>query len=67
MVIAGNGTFTGSGTIYLPSASFTFNGNNATLNGRQLVAKTVEIQNGNINVDFNSGDTAQPVLPRLSE
>ncbi len=67
MVIAGNGTFDGSGTIYLPSAPFTFDGNNATLTGSQLIAKTVNLQNGNITIDFSSGNTAQPILPRLSE
>jgi hypothetical protein len=44
-----------------------FDGNNATLTGSQLVAKTVNIQNGNITIDFNPGNTAQPILPRLSE
>lgn len=65
--IAGNGTLSASGTIYLPNAAFVMDGNNATLTGSQLVAKTVEIQNGNINISFNSGTTAQPVLPRLAE
>lgn len=67
MTISGNGTFNGSGTIYLPSAQFTFNGNNATLTGSQLIAKDVNIQNGNITIDFNAGATAQPILPRLAE
>ncbi len=67
MTIAGNGTFTGTGTIYVPTAPFTFNGNNATLTGSQLVANTINVQNGNLNVNFNAGTTAQPVLPRLAE
>jgi hypothetical protein len=67
MTIAGNGSFVGTGTIYVPNAAFVFNGNNATLTGSQLVAKTVDIQNGNITIDFNAGNTAQPILPRLSE
>ena len=46
---------------------FAFDGNDATLTGSQLVARTVDIQNGNITIDFNNGNTAQPVLPRLSE
>lgn len=66
-VIAGNGTLSASGTIYLPNAAFRMDGNNATLTGSQLVAKTVNIQNGNISITFASGSTAQPVLPRLSE
>jgi hypothetical protein len=67
MTISGNGTFTGSGTVYLPSANFRFNGNNATLTGSQLIANTVDIQNGNLNINFNGGTTAQPILPRLAE
>ena len=67
MTIAGNGSFAGTGTIYVPTAAFVFDGNNATLTGSQLVAKTVNIQNGNITIDFNPGNTAQPILPRLSE
>jgi Putative Flp pilus-assembly TadE/G-like len=67
MTISGNGTFTGTGTIYLPSASFRFNGNNATLTGSQLVANTVDIQNGNLTIDYTGGNTAQPILPRIAE
>jgi hypothetical protein len=67
MEIAGNGTFSGTGTIYVPTATFFFNGNNATLTGSQLIAKLVNIQSGNININFDAGNTAQPILPRLSE
>lgn len=67
MKIGGNGVFEGNGTIYLPSAHFRFDGNNATLTGSQLVAKTVNIQTGNITIDFNAANTAQPILPRLSQ
>jgi hypothetical protein len=65
--ISGNGTLYAAGTIYLPTAKFVMNGNNATLTGSQLVANTVDIQNGTINISFSSGTTAQPILPRLSE
>ena len=67
MKIGGNGVFEGNGTIYLPSAHFRFDGNNATLTGSQLVAKTVDIQTGNITIDFSAANTAQPILPRLSQ
>lgn len=67
MTIAGNGSFIGTGTIYVGNAPFVFNGNNATLTGSQLVAKTINIQNGNITIDFSAANTAQPILPRLSE
>lgn len=67
MTISGNGSFTGAGTIYVPNGTFRFNGNNASLTGSQLIARSVDIQNGNISIDFNPGNTAQPILPRLSE
>ncbi len=67
MVIAGNGTFSGTGTVYLPSAQFRFNGNPSTLNGSQLVAKTVDLQNGNITINFVAENSAQPILPRLAK
>jgi len=65
--IAGNGTFTGTGSIYLPTAPFVLDGNNATLIGSQLIAQTVQIQNGNITINYDPNTTAQPILPRLAE
>lgn len=65
--ISGNGSLNAGGTIYLPSATFVMDGTNATLTGSQLVANRVDVQTGNITISFNSGATAQPVLPRLSE
>lgn len=67
VTVSGNGNFTASGTVYVPRASFTFNGNNATLTGSQLVAKTVNVQNGNVTISFDPTTTAQPILPRLVE
>jgi Flp pilus assembly protein TadG len=67
MEIGGNGTFLGTGSIYIPSAEFVFDGNPSTLTGSQLIARTVNIQNGNISIDYNPTTTAQPILPRLAE
>ena len=67
MAISGSAAFVGSGTIYLPTARFRFDGENATLTGSQLVANTVDIQNGNISINFQAGNTTQPILPRLAE
>jgi hypothetical protein len=67
MQIGGNGTFDGTGSFYLPNAPFVLDGNNATLNGSQLVAKTVNIQNGNLTINYDPNTTAQPILPRLAE
>jgi Flp pilus assembly protein TadG len=67
MEIGGNGTFLGTGSIYIPSAQFVFDGNPSTLSGSQLIARTVNIQNGNITINYNPVTTAQPILPRLAE
>jgi len=67
MQIGGNGFFNGVGSIYVPSATFTFAGNPSTLDGSQLIARTVNIQNGNITINYNPTTTAQPILPRLAE
>lgn len=65
--IGGNGNFTGTGSLYLPSALFMLDGNNATLVGSQLVARQVELQQGNLTINYNPNNTAQPILPRLAE
>jgi Flp pilus assembly protein TadG len=67
MKIGGNGFFHGVGSIYIPSAQFTFAGNPSTLDGSQLIARTVNIQNGNITINYSAPNTAQPILPRLAE
>jgi len=67
MRIGGNGTFVGTGSIYIPSAEFRFEGNPSTLNGSQLIARIVNIQNGNITINYDPVNTAQPILPRLAE
>ncbi len=67
MEIGGNGTFIGTGSIYIPSAQFVFDGNPSSLTGSQLIARTVNIQNGNISINYNPNTTAQPILPRLAE
>jgi hypothetical protein len=65
--IGGNGTFNGTGSLYLPSALFMLDGNNATLVGSQLVARQVELQQGNLQINYDPNNTAQPILPRLAE
>jgi Flp pilus assembly protein TadG len=67
VAISGNGSFTGTGSFYIPTANFDFNGNNATFNGSQLVADTVTHQNGNFRINYDPSNTAQPILPRLAE
>ena len=65
--IAGNGGFYGTGSVYVPSGKVQFDGNPSTLNGSQLIAKNVDVQNGNITINYNAATTAQPRLPRLAE
>ena len=55
------------GTIYLPSAAMSFNGNATSITAGQVVAKTMDLQNANLTVNFSSGTTAAPILPRLAE
>ena len=59
-------TFTATGTIYLPNASFTANGQ-PTIDGGQIVAKTVDLQNATLNINYNSNTSARPILPRLTK
>ena len=55
------------GTIYLPAAAMSFNGNATSLTAGQIVAKTIDMQNANLDITFTTGTTASPILPRLAE
>ncbi|MEP7003554.1 MAG: pilus assembly protein TadG-related protein [Chloroflexota bacterium] len=55
------------GTIYLPNSAMSFNGNATSITAGQIVAKTIDMQNANLDVNFTAGGTASPVLPRLAE
>jgi len=55
------------GTIYLPSGAMSFNGNATSITAGQIVAKTMDLQNANLTVNFTNGTTAAPILPRLAE
>ena len=64
---SGAHTLDASGTLYLPSGTILLNGNTATINGGQLIASQINVQNGAVNVTYSSGTTATPKLPRLAE
>jgi hypothetical protein len=67
-LLVGVGTVVSTGgTIYLPSAAMSFNGNATSITAGQIVAKSIDLQNANLDVNFSTGTTASPVLPRLSE
>lgn len=65
--LGGNGEFHGVGSVYMPNAQFVFDGNNAEFTGSQLVAASVNMQNGNLTINYSPTNTAQPILPRLAE
>ena len=67
MDIGGNQTLDAGGTIYIPNAALIMEGNPSTIDGGQFVAKTLSIQNGNMNINYSAGNTAQPITPRLAE
>jgi len=55
------------GTIYMPSGGVSLNGNVTSITAGQLVVKTMDMQNANLDVTFTTGTTASPILPRLAE
>ena len=65
MDIGGNQVLDAGGTIYVPNAQLRMEGNPSTIGGGQLVAKTILVQNGNLDITYNAGNTAQPIQPRL--
>lgn len=54
-----------TGTIYLPNALFSANGH-PTIDGGQIVAKTIDLQNAILNINYNPNTSARPILPRLT-
>ncbi len=67
MDVGGNQVLDAGGTIYIPNAQVRMEGNPSTIDGGQFVAKTFVIQNGNLNINYSAGNTAQPIQPRLAE
>ena len=55
-----------TGTIYLPNAQFTANGH-PTIDGGQIVAKTIDLQNSILNINYTPNTSARPILPRLTK
>jgi hypothetical protein len=55
-----------TGTIYLPNAAFYADGH-PSINGGQIVAKTIDLQNAILNITYNPNTSAQPILPRLTK
>jgi Putative Flp pilus-assembly TadE/G-like len=67
MVFGGTAfTLNATGTIYLPNALFSANGH-PTIDGGQIVAKTIDLQNSILNINYNPNTSARPILPRLTK
>ena len=64
---SGSNTLDATGTLYLPSGTIDLNGNPATVVGGQLIAKQINVQNGNLTITYTAATTATPKLPRLAE
>ena len=60
-------TLDATGTLYLPNGTIDLSGNTATVVGGQLIAKTINVKNGNLTINYDPTTTAQPILPRLAE
>lgn len=67
LTIDGVGSLSIGGTIYLPTGDVVLNGNPSSILSGQIIAKNVNVQNGNLDINYTAGNSAQPVLPRLSE
>lgn len=65
--IGGNGAVTTTGTIYAPEGRVALNGNNAAVTASQIVARTIDVQNADITLNYSTGDTAAPRIPALTE
>lgn len=55
-----------TGTIYLPNAKFQLAGLSRVAGG-QIIAKTVDLGTGRVELNFSATTSAQPVLPRLAK
>ena len=67
LVINGNGSLTFGGTIYIPTNNVVLNGNPSSILAGQIIANNVTIENGNLDITYSAGNTAQPTLPRLAQ
>lgn len=68
LTLAGSGEINSTqGTIYIPNGPIVMNGNNTELEASQVIAKNVNVQNGELELEYNAGNTAQPMVPALSE
>jgi hypothetical protein len=55
-----------TGTIYLPNAKFVADGH-PSITGGQIVAKTIDLQNAILDINYSPNTSAQPILPRLTK
>ncbi|HUQ16189.1 MAG TPA: pilus assembly protein TadG-related protein [Candidatus Saccharimonadales bacterium] len=65
--VDGVGAISFGGTIYIPTGNVVLNGNPSSILSGQIIAKDVTIENGNMDITYSAGNTAQPILPRLAQ
>jgi len=65
--ISGVGSLSIGGTIYIPTGNVILNGNPSSVLSGQIIAKDVNVQNGNLDINYSAGNSAQPILPRLAQ
>lgn len=65
--IGGNGAIGATGTIYVPGATVQGNGNNAEVEASQIVAKRVDTQNADFEIEYAGSLTYQGTVPALVE
>ena len=67
LTIDGVGALSIGGTIYIPTGNVILNGNPSSILSGQIIAKDVNVQNGNLDINYSAGNSAQPILPRLAQ
>lgn len=67
LVVSGVGSLNFGGTLYLPTGNVILNGNPSSILSGQIIAKDVTVQDGNLDINYSAGNSAQPKLPRLSQ
>jgi len=65
--VGGNGSITGTGSIYAPSATVSGNGNGSQVTLSQIVAQRVNTQNANFTMNYSYGDNYVGDVPALVE
>jgi hypothetical protein len=68
-IISGNGsTLSSTGTFYMPKAKLSMQANGNFTANSEIICDTIDVSgNGSLNVSYNAGQNAIPIVPALSE